>query len=185
MVNRHIFSTRPIRTRAVKVLLLFYLLVIVILIGLGLCGFRINVTKSYPIGVWKLVQGQTKKGQIVFFCPENNEYFKSLIETNHFQKGSCSGGYRPLIKQVAGVPGDKIETDGNIVKINGKTMKNSRILEHDINQWKIPRIAFSGYIPDGYVWLMSDYSELSFDSRYFGLIPVNNIKGPIKLIWEW
>jgi type IV secretory pathway protease TraF len=40
-------------------------------------------------------------------------------------------------------------------------------------------------VPRGYVWLMSDYNPRSFDSRYFGPIPVKQIQGPAKLVLKW
>jgi type IV secretory pathway protease TraF len=37
----------------------------------------------------------------------------------------------------------------------------------------------------GEVLLMSDYSPLSFDGRYFGPIPRAQIQGVVQPVWTW
>jgi type IV secretory pathway protease TraF len=45
-------------------------------------------------------------------------------------------------------------------------------------------VASGGYsVPAGEVWLLSGHDPRSFDSRYFGAVPVTNIQGVARPIW--
>lgn len=81
----------------------------------------------------------------------------------------------PLLKEVVGVPGDVIEySDG--FTVNGLKLPNSQILALDLDGAQLP-IFRRLVVPEGKLWLMSSYSGLSFDSRYFGFINSNSIRG--------
>ncbi|WJG10879.1 signal peptidase I [Aliiglaciecola sp. LCG003] len=44
----------------------------------------------------------------------------------------------------------------------------------ELNQW---------IVPAGHVFVMGDNRDNSLDSRYFGFVPLENIKGPVVLVW--
>lgn len=84
---------------------------------------------------------------------------------------------KPYIKRVIGVPGDTLEVRDDGVYING-----TRLDEEYIDGKPTTCRQNSPYcgpmdIPDGFVFVMGDNRTNSEDSRYFGLVPIDNIIG--------
>lgn len=138
-----------------------------------------NLTPSMPMGIWRLNKapalGSELRGRVVAFCPSDALIFQKAKEKGILREGSCKGSYMPLLKEVAGIPGDVIDySDGFI--INGHRIPNSSNQNLDI---LVDQIFISQHfiVPDGFVWLMSSYSSSSFDSRYFGIINESQIVG--------
>lgn len=133
-----------------------------------------------PVGVWHLTApealDESLRGRIVVFCPSaDEEIFQKAKAKGILRDGTCDGSYMPLLKEVVGVPGDVIEySDG--FTVNGLKLPNSQILALDLDGAQLP-IFRRLVVPEGKLWLMSSYSGLSFDSRYFGFINSNSIRG--------
>jgi len=78
------------------------------------------------------------------------------------------------VKRVIGLPGDKVEIEGNELRINGELIKEDYINEP---------MKFSSYfiddieVPEGHVFVMGDNRNHSKDSRYFGVVPLEKIEG--------
>ncbi len=137
-------------------------------------GYRVNVSESYPRGIYKTI---TKKdiehGDFVMFCPPNSRLMQEALKRGYILKGVCDGGFYPLLKKVAALQGDRVEV-AKYVYINGKKQPNSRLYAHDPKGRPLPKTKDNNItVPKGYMFLLSDYHELSFDSRYLGLIEKN------------
>lgn len=143
-------------------------------------GWRINTTPSMPIGLWKQdsLSNPLHRHQIVSFCPINTNIFKTARARGYLTTGFCSGGYEPLLKPVAAIPGDRVKVTAEGLFINGRLIPNSRIQFQDgAGRWlpHVP-IGVSQVAPDT-VWLISNHTPASFDSRYFGPISVSQVQG--------
>jgi len=146
------------------------------LCGLGLfflllwcAGLRVNLTPSLPKGIYTLRPGTPGKGDYAAFCLEG--VFADLArERGYLQGGSCPSGLRPLLKKVAGLPGDTIPGD---------------LCVHHTDS--LGRLMFSalseGVIPPGMALVLADHPG-SFDSRYFGLVPLDALQ-KAKAVWIW
>ncbi len=138
-------------------------------------GYRINLTASLPIGIWKikpLPRGSTLKdlkGKYILFHPPNTPFFKEAKKRGYVGFGLNKNFIRPLLKQVVGIPGDRISVSENGISINGKMLPNSASKISDGMGRKMP-VANSTVLKPGELWIMSTYSSNSFDSRYFGEI---------------
>jgi signal peptidase I len=85
---------------------------------------------------------------------------------------------KPYIKRVIGLPGDTIEIRDEGVYIDGIRIDEPYIDEGNVSLCR----SASQYcgpieIPEGYVYVMGDNRMNSEDSRFFGLVPIDNIIG--------
>ena len=147
-------------------------------------GYRLNLTPSYPEGIWQLSNAPIQKGELVVFCPPSTELFKQARANNYINYGTCPGNLQPMLKRITGTAGDNIELTTTIT-INGKPQPNSKIHLHDSKGRPMPQQAIPGIIAEGQIFVMSDYNPRSFDSRYFGTIPAAQVVSAIKPILTW
>jgi conjugative transfer signal peptidase TraF len=138
------------------------------LCGLGLifllpwcAGLRVNLTPSLPKGIYALCPGAPGKGDFVAFCLEG-EFADLARERGYVLAGSCPSGLRPLLKVVAGLPGDAIPGDLFVRSMDS--------LGRDL-----PSALPEGNIPPGMALVLADHSG-SFDGRYFGLVPLDALQ---------
>lgn len=78
---------------------------------------------------------------------------------------------RDFIKRVVAVAGDKVEIKAGKVYVNGELLPEApaaRINDED----RLPTV-----VPENSVWVLGDNRNNSEDSRYFGQVPLENIRG--------
>jgi conjugative transfer signal peptidase TraF len=165
----------PSNLKILKVIATTTLLLSLIFILIYQLGYRINISESYPRGVYKSIHKTTiEYGDFVMFCPKNSPLMQNALKRGYVLKGICEGGYYPLLKKVAALEGDRVLVS-DYVYINGKKQIKSRLHQYDPKGNPLPRTKDNNItVPKGYMFLMSDYHELSFDSRYLGLIEQNS-----------
>lgn len=145
-------------------------------------GYRLNMTASFPLGVYQVDNDKTvHRGDMILFCPPITNIFLEGLKRGYILHGICPGNMSPLQKKIVAIPGDEIQVT-NGVFINGKLQQKSDVHVFDSFGNKLS-IYPGGIVPDGEIFVMSDYDGRSFDSRYFGSIPAKNIIGHIKEIW--
>lgn len=125
-------------------------------------GLRINPTPSLPKGVYRIVPGAPAKGDLVSFCLRG-EFAELARERGYLQAGSCESGLRPLLKRLAGTPGDYIDAGSLVIRTV------------DSHGRPMPSALRSGVIPSGMALVLADH-EGSFDSRYFGLVQLESLQ---------
>lgn len=82
-----------------------------------------------------------------------------------------------LIKRVIAVPGDHVAlVDGQVVR-NGQPLDEPYIMSQAGGN--LP----DRVVPEGHVFVLGDNRPNSEDSRYFGFVPVDRIKGKAFLVW--
>lgn len=152
-------------------------------------GYRWNKTKSLPSGIYRYVPTSPeliKSGDLVVACPEQNERQKEARRRGYLPYGlGCAGGFAPLFKIAMALPDDRVEITQGEIKINGEIIKNSSRLNTDSQNRDLPPMPDSGVVPEGKVWLLSDYAKRSWDSRYFGPVPLNTIQGLAYPVWTF
>jgi conjugative transfer signal peptidase TraF len=118
----------------------------------------------------------------------DGEFADLARERGYLQAGSCPSGLRPLLKKVAGLPGDTVHIGGiaNIViaalpiESGGKPyfLAQSWNMTRQMQDSKgrhMPSVLEDGVIPPGMALLLADHPG-SFDSRYFGLVPLDALQ---------
>ena len=132
-------------------------------------GLRVNLTPSLPKGIYALCPGTPGKGDFAVLCLEG-EFAELARERGYLQAGSCPSGLRPLLKMVAGLPGDAIP--GNLFIRHADSLGRS-----------MPSALPEGVIPPGMALVLADHSG-SFDGRYFGLVPLESLRRA-RVVWIW
>lgn len=129
-------------------------------------GLRINPTPSLSKGVYRITPEHSPaglaKGDLVSFCLRG-EFADLAKERGYLQAGSCENGLRPLLKRLAGLPGDYID----VATLAIRTVDSQGRL--------MPSSLRSGVIPTDMALVLADH-EGSFDSRYFGLVPLEDLQ---------
>lgn len=139
-------------------------------------GFRINMTPSEPIGLWRILplDRQPVGGDVVFVCLPRSALVDEARTRGYLRRGLCTSGYAPLIKAVVAVSGQKVEIIRS-VRIDGAEIPHSTLARAD--GMGRPLLAARGeLIPSGHVFLHSPFPG-SWDSRYFGSVPASAVLG--------
>lgn len=145
-------------------------------------GIFINLfDKSMPSGIYKKDKQKPVRGSLAITCL-TLELAEYGLQRGYLKKGQCSTGIQPVLKKVMAIEGDTLTFQDDIVKINGEALKRYRIVQKD-SQNRPLKIFYpiSVYtLKEGEYWLMSDYKPNSWDSRYWGAVPVMS---QVKALW--
>ena len=138
------------------------------------CGIRVNTSASLPIGLYRTTSDCSVR--LIELCPA--EPFGSLSANRAYRaKGNCPDGAEPLMKPIVAVPGDTVVVTAAGISVNGKLLPNSAPLSFDTRHRALQHWPFGKYrVEPGTVWVISSYNARSYDSRYFGPIPLSLVE---------
>jgi len=142
-------------------------------------GLRINTSPSVPVGVyWRtpIAGAEIERGELVFACPEPGRHQAAGAR---LPSGWCPGGKRPFLKRVAALPGDQVAMTEAGLRVNGQLLPESRIepsLGEQLQARGMRPLVVESPVPSGFIWLLGEQPN-SYDSRYFGPVPVQTITG--------
>ena len=108
------------------------------------------------------------------------------LARGYLRTGACAGNAEPVGKIVGALPGDIVEIEPGWVAVNGARFARSRVATHDSGHRPLPHVAWGSHrVAAGQVWLFGFNDRRSWDSRYFGPIPLANVSGEIKPVVTW
>ncbi len=86
-----------------------------------------------------------------------------------------------FIKRIIGLPGESVEVDNNVVRINGQILDEKYLTNGISNEWS-GHVSFK--LTDSQYFTMGDNRINSFDSRYWGPLDKQAIIGLVRLrLW--
>ena len=143
-------------------------------------GVVFNYTHSAPFGLYReqfdseaAIHGPAP---YVFFCPDRR--WSSMHGEPNYRDPmrTCPDGFSPLIKPVVAWPGDFVSVSADGISVNGHLLKNSAPIERDSKGQQLRPFAAGEYtVGPKELWVVSSFSPRSFDSRYFGPIPLKSV----------
>jgi signal peptidase I len=80
------------------------------------------------------------------------------------------------IKRVIGLPGDRVEIQGGVVRVNGKPLTEPYILE-------LPTYTGAWQVPEGELFVLGDNRNHSSDSHQWGMVKAEWVVGKALLVY--
>lgn len=147
-------------------------------------GFRINLTDSIPVGLYRIAHQGDLKNAYVIFCPDDRQAFMLARDRNYIDQGLFCGGYGYLMKKVVAIPGDTISATKAGVFVNQARIPFSKPKLKDGLNRPLPQWHATNYqLKKNELMTMTSQSEWSFDGRYYGLVHAGQIKGMLRPLW--
>jgi len=121
-----------------------------------------------------------ERGEVFVFDTQNIGAIQSTLDDPR-------QGSQHYIKRIGGQPGDQVEIDPPMLKINGEVAK-----EPGLQRVMAKEGYYTGYtaqgtrsvsLPEGAYWALGDNSANSSDSRNWGIVPEENIVGRAAFVY--
>lgn len=172
------------RAPAVAIIGIGATIVIGLVVGGYFGGLRINLTPSYPLGLWRIAPLERPAGvdDLIFVCPPDTPTFRQAAERGYLRRGLCPGWLSPLIKTVVATPGQQVAID-IAVTIDGALLATSVLRPTDA-EGRVLVAHHGGVVPRGHLFVHSDFVG-SYDSRYFGPIPAAGLLGLARPVFTY
>jgi conjugative transfer signal peptidase TraF len=156
---------------------------------LDAAGIRINLSPSAPLGVFVASQvpadsaSHLERGMLVAVClpPSVARWGRARA---YLMRGSCADGTAPVGKTILAVAGDTVRVSSGGLALGSRVICGTSPLARDGQGRAMPRIGDGAYaVSVGEIWLISNYTARSWDSRYFGPVPTTGVVATLRPVW--
>jgi len=144
-----------------------------------------NTDSAAPAGVYRVIGREVARGDLVAACLPI-AVAQAGLARGYLRTGGCAGDAEPVDKIVGALPGDIVEIEPGWVAINGKRIARSATAAHDSAGRPLTHVAWGKrQVAANEVWLFGFNDRRSWDSRYFGPIPLANLRGKLEPVLTW
>jgi signal peptidase I len=168
-------------------------------------GIRVPFTERFVVNF-----GEPERGEVVVFSFPR-KLAKKHLESQPIAMRGCIDQEslatdKAMIKRVVAVAGDTVELRQNQLVVNGKPVKRTFLRKEATGNYMFPheileteavspdkkytiQYSRSGSrfgpvkVPEGFIFAMGDNRDRSSDSRCWGPVPLDNLKGRAMFIW--
>ena len=143
-------------------------------------GVGLNVSRSAPRGIYQATSDAPARGALVAAClPGALAAFGRA--RSYLGQGDCPGSAQPVLKRVGAVAGDVVQVGRETVAVNDVCLFTRPIEALDSAARPVPHVTFGSYVvATDEVWLFGHSSGRSWDSRYFGPVPVGSVRSVVR-----
>jgi conjugative transfer signal peptidase TraF len=138
---------------------------------------------SCPIGIYQVVHQPPARGELVEAClPEAIASYG--MARGYIASGECPNGAEPVIKVIGALAGDRVDLSPAEIRVNGTAFPQSATRLRDSRERgvrSLPRGSYETRAND--VWLFGLHDARSWDSRYFGPVPINAVLGAVEPVF--
>ena len=174
---------RSIRRLETAIALLFAIAICITICASELhrLGFIFTLTdSSCPVGIYRLAHRNLARGVLVEACLPN-KIARYGIERGYLTSGRCASGAEPVIKILGAMYGDRVDLSSGDVRLNGIALPQSATLRTDSRGRSMQILQRGSYeTTTDQAWLFGLHDARSWDSRYFGPIPIRNVIGALN-----
>jgi len=150
--------------------------------------FRIGLTTSNSScaeGFYRLVDAPIRRGELAAACLPVKVEQEGLMH-RYLGNGDCPGGAEPVLKVIGGLGGDEVDIEAGWIAVNGRRLANSATLMLDSIGRPLTHVVWGKRrVGPEEVWLFGLNNRRSWDSRYFGPIPLRAIRGVAEPLLTW
>ncbi len=149
-------------------------------------GIRISTTDSAaPAGVYRIAGHEVRRGELVAACLPLGAA-KLGLARGYLRAGDCPGDAEPVDKVIGALPGDLLDIEPGWVSVNGVRFPDSATASRDSAGRPLAHVRWGERrVAPGEVWLFGFNDRRSWDSRYFGPVPLAAIRGELKPVVTW
>jgi conjugative transfer signal peptidase TraF len=151
--------------------------------------FRLNLSASLPNGVYFLIPAARsrplERGDLVLVCPP-----AAITVTAHARGyagfGLCPGFVPEVLKPIGALPGDRVAIRDGFVWVNHFRVPGALVLSRDSRARSLaPFSPEELEVPADSVFLLSTHSPRSWDSRYYGPVPLARVRARALPLWRF
>ena len=117
------------------------------------------------------------------WCCATDAAARMGIERGYVGVGGCPSGIEPLVKPVVAVDGDVVDVLPSGLVVNGVPLLGTVQLRQDLGGRVLTGMSSGRYLVRSGQWVASNRDVLSWDSRYWGAVPLVNVLGRAHPIW--
>ena len=159
---------------------------LLLILSLAACPFvvRPNLSASMPRRLYVLDRwhDDPRRGAVVAVCLPR-EAACLAARRGYLGPGECACNTSPLIKKIAGLAPDLVEVREEGIRVNGTELPHSARRARDSRNRTVPRVPAGRYrLEPATAWLYGESDPRSWDSRYFGPVPLAGLIGQLHPI---
>ena len=162
-------------------------LFLAVLVALGdAFGLLISNTDSAaPPGIYRLVSREVTRAELVAACLPP-DIAQQGLSRDYLRTGPCPGDAEPVGKIAGALSGDIVDLERGGIAVNGRRMPHSAVASHDSKGHALSHASWGKHqVAANEIWLFGFNDRRSWDSRYFGPIPLANVRGHLEPIFTW
>lgn len=139
-----------------------------------------NLSRSAPRGLYRVVADAPTRSAFVIAClPASVAAFGRV--RGYLGAGACPDGAQPVLKSVGALADDVVEIRPGAIRVNGIELSARSVELLDSAARPLPHVDFGAYrVAAGEIWLFGLSHSRSWDSRYFGPIPIAAVRSTVR-----